>query len=137
MSGFFRTVLAVLAGLLAILFLGVGIADGLKGDYRMIAGGLIYTAWFAFTSWSAIGRIREAKNKLREDLADIVSTLQAMPYDQAISSARKKYILFPHELARRKVQPTAQEGMAFEWKSAQFLVERVGTTAQTKVTLIL
>jgi|GEM_PF-4019714 len=136
MANFFRGILAVLAGLLAILFLWVGVADGFKGDYRMLAGGLIYTAWFGFTSWSAIGRIRDAKKKFREDLAAISSTLEALPYDQAISSAREKYVFFPHELALRKIRPAADEWMAFEWKTAQFLVERVGATAQTKVTFI-
>jgi hypothetical protein len=136
MANFFRGVLAVLAGLLAILFLWIGVAEGLKGDYRILAGGLIYTAWFGFTSWSALRRIGDAKKKLREDLAAISSALEAMPYDQAVSIAREKNVPIPNELALRKVRPTAEEWVAFEWKTVQFLVERVGATAHTKVTFI-
>jgi len=136
MANFFRGVLAVLAGSLAILCLWVGVAEGLKGDYRILAGGLIYTAWLGLTSWSAIRRIRDAKQKLSEDLVAISSALEAMPYDQAVSTAREKYVFFPQELALRKVRPTAEEWVAFEWKTVQFLVERVGATAQTKVTFI-
>jgi hypothetical protein len=130
--GFF----AVLAGLLAVLFLAVGVADSLEGEYRTLAGGLLYTFIYGSVSLSAIRRIREAKKKFKEDLAAISSTLEAMPYDQAVSIAREKYVFFPHELALRKVRPTADEWMAFEWNTVQFMVERVGATAQTKVTFI-
>jgi hypothetical protein len=136
MRTLFHGFFALLGGLLAILGLCVGVAEGLEGDYRMLGAGLLFAFIYGSFALKELRRIREHKEERRKALADIVSTLESMPYDQAVSSAREKYVFFPHELALRKIRPTAEEWMAFEWKTAQFLVERVGATAQTKVTFI-
>lgn len=83
-----------------------------------------------------VGRIRSAKQRLKEDFDVDVSVLEAMPYDEAVKTAREKYVYFPRELALRKIRPVNEEWVTFESKTALILVERVGVSTQTKVTII-